>query len=108
MVDKLIGANINVSDDATTLSPISVDSTTAVDLLPAREKSDPLIRATIFNAGNKVLWLRFYPAATDNLFRGEPLLPGDTLKLELPSMPLSGISGIMSSGGARDVYVQYI
>jgi hypothetical protein len=108
MVDKLIGANINVSADTLTLLPIAVDSTTAVDLLPARDKEDPLIRATIFNAGNKTLWLRFYPASTDNLLLGERLLPGSQVTFELPNMPLSGVSGIMSSGAANNVYVQYI
>jgi hypothetical protein len=107
-VSKTLGSNINVSDEAFTSLAIPIDSTTAVDLALPRNKAEPHRRITIFNAGNKVLWLRFYPAGIDNLFIGEPLLPGDTLKLELPNMPTGGISGIMASGGARDVYVQYI
>ncbi|MBL4753773.1 MAG: hypothetical protein JKY52_09310 [Flavobacteriales bacterium] len=103
-----IGTNTNTSDVVTTPSAISVDASTAVTLLPERTDTTPFIRATIYNSGNQTLWIRNYPASQDNLKRGERLIPGQQLTLELPNMGINEYSGIYNSGGARDVFVQYI
>ena len=100
-------ANTN-TNDASAQDTISIDSTTAVTILPARTAATPIIRAAIFNSGNQTLWLRNYAAATDNLKHGEAILPGGTRILELPNMGIAEWSGIYNSGGARDIYVQYI
>lgn len=104
---KSVGANTNTSDEVTN-STVSVDSITAVTLIPAATIKNPYARVSIYNSGNKVLWLRFYPASQDNNKVGERLLPGAETVLELPNMPVTEISGIMNSGGANNVYVQYI
>lgn len=106
-MSKAIGANTNTSDEVTNAT-LSIGSATAVTILPATELRNPWARASIYNSGNKVLWLRFYPAAQDNIAHGERILPGTEKILELPNMPSTEVSGIMASGGANNVYVQYI
>lgn len=105
---KKLGTNVNVSDAATTPAAISIDSTTAVDLVTSRMLNDPILRLSVYNSGNQILWIRFYPASTDNLKKGERILPGTDRIFELPNMTLTNISAIFNSGGARNVYIQYI
>jgi hypothetical protein len=108
-MSRLRGQRHNSNDAPVTPAAISVDSTTAVTLIPAPPSlEEPWFRISIYNDGNQILWLRFYTAATDNLKKGEPLQPGEKVVIELPNTPITEISGIMNSGGARSVYVQYI
>lgn len=105
---KSIGTNVNLSDESTTPAAISIDSTTAVDLVTSRALNNPIRRLSVYNSGNQILWVRFYPASQDNLKLGERILPGTDTIFELPNMPLTNISAIFNSGGARNVYIQYI
>jgi hypothetical protein len=105
---EITGQNFNINQSPTTPSSISVDSTTAVTLIPAPPSfNNPWRWMSFYNDGNQPLWLRFYTAATDNTKRGTLLAPGESLVFQLPNMPSTEISGIMNSGGARNVYVQY-
>ncbi len=103
---KFTGKNTNQNTEALTIT-ISVDSTTAVTAAAALADTDlPHSKVTIVNNGNKTLWAREYPAADDNLKRGERVAPGDNLNIVRDSEVYSGeISVIFESGGARDVFV---
>lgn len=101
---KKIGQNINETDEPITASAISIDSTTAVTLLAAR--TIPLLKIFINNRGNRDLFVRLYPASDDNIKRGIGIESGETRDLLNFVENYTGeISGIMSSGGANDVFV---
>ena len=99
-------ANTNTNDESTQ-DTVSVDSTTAQIALPARPENEPIQEASISNMGNKILWLREYPASQDNLKHGKPVDPGATHELRLPNIQIGECSVIFESGGAKDVVIQY-
>jgi len=103
---KRTGKNTNQNTEAVTAT-ISVGSTTAVTLLAALASTDlPHSQVTITNNGNKSLWVRNYPAADDNLKRGERVAPGANLPIIRNSEVYIGeISAIFQSGSAKDVFV---
>ncbi len=104
---KTIGKNINTTDTANVLSPISVDSTTSVTLLAAQvEGDDERIKVIVTNNGNKTLWVKPQAAAIDNDKKGERVAPGESrLILEQGDNYSDEISAIFDSGGAKDVIV---
>lgn len=104
-----VGTSTNLNTEGNVLSPISVDSTTAVTLVVATAALDPpRIKIVIYNDGNRLLWVRLYAASVDNLKRGVPIEPGETsILLEGSDIYTDDISAIMDSGGARDVYVTW-
>lgn len=105
-----IGTSTNKNTSADVLSAISVDATTAVTLLTTLVVpfEPPRIKVVVYNSGNRNLWVRFYPAADDNLKRGIVVKPGENSTIMQGSdIYTGGISGIMDSGGARDVYVTW-
>lgn len=103
---KEIGQTRNTADEATTAT-ISVGSSTAVILLAAREA--PLLKIFVANRGNKDLFVRLYPALNDNLKRGITVNSGETKDiLSFVENYTGEISGIMESGGAKDVFVTYV
>ena len=104
-----VGTSTNLNTEGSALSPISVDSTTAVTLLPATAALDPpRIKVWVYNDGNRILWVRLYAASVDNLKQDVPIGPGEKyVLLEGSDIYTEEISGIMNSGGARDVYVTW-
>jgi len=105
-----IGTSANLNTASETLSPISVNSTTATTLIAAQvlPTEAPRIKVWVYNEGNRLLWVRLYPAPDDNIARGIPIEPGERITLMEGSDIYTGeISGIMASGGARDVYVTW-
>ena len=105
-----IGTSTNKNTVSDVLAAISVDSTTATTILPELSiPTDlPYIKVLITNRGNRDLWVRFYPAATDNVKRGFTVKAGSSLVvLEGSDIYTGEISAIMDSGGARDVYVTW-
>ena len=105
-----IGTSTNVNTEGENSSPISVGSTTAVTLIAAQvfPADAPRIKVWVYNDGNRLLWVRLYPASDDNIARGIPIEPGERIVLMEKSDIYTGeISAIMASGGARDVYVTW-
>ena len=102
------GKNINMNDSATT-DVVSVGSSSAVTLLLAdTSPSNPTREVTVTNDGNKALWVRKYPAATDNNKVGVRVPAGESKKVvENSEIYYGEISGIMDSGGAKNVIVEY-
>lgn len=104
---KNTGKNTNENDEATQTT-LSVGSTAAVTLLPAlADDVAPHSEVLITNDGNKSLWVRFYPAAQDNLKTGERIAPGDSIPVVRNSEVYSGeISAVFHSGSAMNVHVR--
>ena len=105
---KSIGENINTTDTASNPDPISVDSTTSTKLLDAVTSAEALtIRAMITNWGNKTLWVKRQAATEDNDVNGEAWFAGETKEVIQDGDYSGEVSGIMESGGAKDVYVEF-
>lgn len=106
---RFAGGNIYTSDIGAVTTP-TVGSVTSVDLvvaLPAGE--DPYLSVIVYNPINKILWLRPYPAATDDIAHGVPVQPGETVKvLDIFSSITNGISGIYDSGAGGNPNVTVI
>lgn len=105
-----IGTSTNINTASSQLPAISVDSTTAATLLAAQTlpPDPPRIKVEVYNSGNRDLWVRFYPAATDNLKRETVVKAGESkVVLEGSDIYVGEISAIMQSGGARDVFVTW-
>jgi hypothetical protein len=109
-----IGTSTNTNSEGNVIDAISVGGTTAVQLLPAQTLppdggEQPRITVWIYNSGNQDLWVRFYPASTDNIKKGIPVFAGTVKQMMKGSDIYTGeISGIMEGGAARDVYVTWI
>ena len=105
-----IGTSTNLNEVGSQLPAIPVGSTTAVTLLAGQAipLDVPRIKVEIYNSGNRDLWVRFYPAATDNLKRETVVKAGQPKVVLAGSDIYTGeISAIMQSGGARDVFVTW-
>lgn len=108
-----IGTSTNLNSEANVEDPISVGSTTAVTLLTAQSlppvgSEQPRITVWVYNDGGQDLFVRFYPAATDNTEKGLLVQAGEMAQVMNGSDIYTGeISGIMRAGGAKDVYVTW-
>ena len=68
---KTIGKNVNSNDTSNVTGFISVGSLTAVKLLDALLPNDPPnIHIVVTNDSNFDVWIRYYPAAVDNIKQG--------------------------------------
>lgn len=106
-MSKNTGKNTNENDEASQ-TIIPVDGTTAVTLVPAlADDAKPHSNVTVTNDGNKSLWVRFYPAAQDDILTGERIAPGESrVIIENSEVYRGEISAIFHSGGLNNVHVR--
>jgi len=104
---KNTGQLVNQTDDSDIKSAISVGSTASVLLVDAHAETDqPYFAIWIYNDGNQDLWLKPQAASVDNDKKGIPLSAGEYVNImDFGVNYIGEWSGIMNSGGARDVYV---
>lgn len=105
---KMIGKNTNTASEANH-DTVPVGSSTAVVVLPALPQGQQIwsvIDCT--NNGNRSLWVRKRPAASDNDKNGIRVAPGETVCLANNSEAYTGeISAIFENGPSRDVFMEY-
>lgn len=106
---KNIGGNINVTDEADVLGAISVDSTTSATLLSAQVNPEVArVKVVVHNDGNQALWVKLQAAFIDNDKKGIRVPAGEgAVIIEGSDIYTGEISGIMDSGGARNVFVTW-
>ncbi len=105
-----IGTSTNKNTEAEVLAAIVVGAATAVNILSAQTipTDVPRIKVIIHNDGVRDLWVRFYPAATDNIKKGF-IVPGGETETVLDGSDIytGEISAIVDSGAGSNVYVTW-
>ncbi|MBL4651268.1 MAG: hypothetical protein JKY53_00175 [Flavobacteriales bacterium] len=102
-----IGDNENETSSADISSAISIGSSASVTILAAQSADDPQwLSIWIYNDGNRTLWVKPQAFGVDNDKKGIPIFSGEKENiLEFGKNYRGEWSGIMNSGGSRDVYV---
>ena len=102
---KKIGGNINMNTDSIE-SIINVNSNNAVTLVPPPINGDLPLKVEIFNASQRVLWVRKRTASSDNIKSGLAVLPLTSETILNGSNLYDGeISAILESGVNADIKV---
>lgn len=94
---KTIGANINKSDEPENNS-VSVDSATAVTLVPAKANR---IYLSVSNSNNQSVWVKYQASSIDNVKTGIYILPGGHWEMPEQDKYTGEVSVIMANGGTK-------
>jgi hypothetical protein len=96
------GRNININDTAVLLGPIALNNSTSVKLIDANAN-----RMFFSISVDGTAWLKFQPAADDDLNRGILVATNSTFTMPVDNMYTGEISAISFSGTPNAYVTEY-